>query len=59
MLGRYGVGILALLLLVLWQHHTPATNLTAVWIAVVVDLNYRAVFNYLAYRHGRWQRLRV
>lgn len=53
------LGVLALMLLVIWPHHTLAKNLTAVWIAVAVDLNYRALFNYLAYRHSRWQRIRV
>ncbi len=53
------LGVLALLLLVIWPHHSLVKNLTAVWIAVVVDLNYRAVFNYLAYRHSRWQHTRV
>jgi len=30
-------------------------GLTAVWIAIFIDLNYRAVFNTFAYRTGKWK----
>lgn len=53
------LGVLATILLWIWPHHSLAKNLTAVWIAIVVDLNYRAVFNFLTYLRSGWHHIRV
>ena len=36
-----------------------AWGLTAVWICIFIDLNYRAVYNTVVYRMGKWQMKRV
>ncbi len=51
-----------LLLLILWWmavHGITDANLTAVWIAIFIDLCYRGVFNTLAFHRSRWQHKRV
>jgi putative MATE family efflux protein len=51
-----------LLLLILWWmavHGITNANLTAVWIAIFIDLCYRGVFNTLAFQRSRWQYKRV
>ena len=37
----------------------PAWGLIAVWISIFIDLNYRAVFNTVVFRKGRWKEKQV
>jgi len=53
---------IGLLLLILWwmaTHGVTDANLTAVWIAIFIDLSYRAIFNTVAFQRSRWQHKRV
>jgi len=40
-------------------HNLSHYALTAVWIAIFIDLNYRAVFNTITFHRGKWQHKRV
>jgi Na+-driven multidrug efflux pump len=46
--------VFSLLILFKWMGHA-SWGLTAVWISIFVDLNYRAVFNTVAFRRGKWK----
>ena len=48
------MGVLALCMWYIIAHHIYGANLTAVWIAIFVDLNYRAVFSYIVFHRGKW-----
>jgi putative MATE family efflux protein len=37
------------------RHGHAAWGLTAVWTCIFIDLNYRAVYNTVVYRRGKWQ----
>ncbi len=59
--GTFGVrlAVLAVALLVLKHVGYTYANLTAVWIAIFMDLNYRAVVCLVIFLKGRWQRKKV
>lgn len=53
------VPILIVMALIFTRMGRPEWGLTAVWIGIVIDLNYRAIFNTIVFRRGRWQHKRV
>jgi len=59
--GMLFVRILVVVVCLAWMKHAGITggNLLAVWIAIFVDLNYRGVYNYLAFERGDWQKRKI
>ncbi len=48
------LGVLGICLWYMAAHGITGANLTAVWIAIFIDLNYRAVFNYIVFHRDKW-----
>jgi multidrug resistance protein, MATE family len=59
--GMLVVRVLVVVVCLAWlrHEHINGANLTAVWIAIFIDLNYRGVYNYLAFERGQWQKRKV
>ncbi len=52
-------GVLVLLLVWFASRGIHGANLTAVWIAIFIDLCYRGVFNYVAFAKSPWQHRKI
>ncbi len=48
------LGVLGICLWYMATHQISGANLTAVWIAIFVDLNYRAIFSYVIFHRDKW-----
>ncbi len=59
--GIFLVRVILLVLILWWMatHGITGANLTAVWIAVFIDLSYRGVFNTLVFNRSKWHQKRI